>query len=210
MKRVNLTLAFTVTAITVALVMYARESKSAVQKSSHGSEQAGTSAAPLILQEADGDRLIHRAGPLKGLPFTIKVDSQFGKSEDFFVFAEALAPKQTIPFHKHENAEEILLFQEAGASVIVGDKRGNAGANSIIFIPRNTWISATNMGTSDIHLLAIFSRHGFESYMRSISAKPGEPLTPLNQDELTRLRALGHAVYWDTSKGAYPPGVAHP
>jgi hypothetical protein len=46
--------------------------------------------------------------------------------------------------------------------------------------------------------------------MRSISAKPGEPLTPLNQDELTRLRALGHAVYWDTSKGAYPPGVAHP
>jgi len=210
MKRINLTLAFTVTAITVAFVVYARESKSAVQKSSHGSEQAGTSATPLILQEADGDRLIHRAGPLKGLPFTIKVDNQFGKSEDFFVFAEALAPKQTIPFHKHENAEEILIFPEAGASVIVGDKRATAGANSIVFIPRNTWISATNTGASDIHLLAVFSRHRFESYMRSISAKPGEPLTPLNQDELTRLRALGHAVYWDTSKGAYPPGVAHP
>src|SRR5579864_1222000 len=104
MKRVNLTLAFSVAAITVALLMYARERKDAVPKSSQGSAQAGTSATPLILQEADGDKLVHRAGPLKGLPFTIKVDSQFGKSEDFFVFAEALAPKQTIPFHKHENA----------------------------------------------------------------------------------------------------------
>jgi quercetin dioxygenase-like cupin family protein len=210
MKRINLTLAFTVTAITVALLMYAGERKDVVPKSPHGSQQAGTSATPLILQETDGDQLVHRAGPLKGLPFTIKVDRQFGKSEVFFVFAEGLASKQTIPFHKHENAEEILLFQEAGASVIVGDKRGNAGSNSIVFIPRNTWISATNNSSSAIHLLAVFSRHGFESYMRSISAKPGEPLTPLNQDELTRLRALGHAVYWDTSKGAYPPGVAHP
>lgn len=209
MKRINLTLAFTVTAITVALLMYTQERK-APPKSAHGKEQVAGAAIPLILQESDGERLVHRAGPLKGLPFTIKVDSQFGKSEDLFVFAEALAPNQTIPFHKHENAEEILIFPEAGASVIVGDQRATAGANSIVFIPRNTWISATNTGASDIHLLAVFSRHGFETYMRSISAKPGEPLTPLNQDELTRLRALGHAVYWDTSKGAYPPGVAHP
>ena len=191
------------------LFAYARERK-AGQMSVQASDQTAGAPTPLILQQGEGDQLIHRAGPLKGVPFLIKVDSQFGKSEDFFIFAEALAPKQTIPFHKHENAEEILLFQEAGASVIVGDKRGNAGSNSIVFIPRNTWISATNNSSSAIHLLAVFSRHGFESYMRSISAKPGEPLTPLNQDELTRLRALGHAVYWDTSKGAYPPGVAHP
>jgi mannose-6-phosphate isomerase-like protein (cupin superfamily) len=208
MKRTTLTLIFAVMAITVIFV-YARERKPG-QKSFHTNEQTAGQPTPLILQEGEGDQLIHRAGPLKGLPFTIKVDSQFGKSQDFFVFGETLAPKQTIPFHKHENAEEILLFQEAGASVIVGHKRGNAGANSMIFIPRDTWISATNIGSSDIHLLAVFSRHGFESYMRSISAKPGEPLTPLNQDELTRLRALGHAVYWDTTKGAYPPGVAHP
>jgi hypothetical protein len=57
--------------------------------------------------------------------------------------------------------------------------------------------------------LAIFSRHGFETYMRAISARPGEPLQPLSQGELTRLRSLGHATYWDTSKGPYPPGVAH-
>jgi hypothetical protein len=108
------------------------------------------------------------------------------------------------------NAEEILIFEEAGATVIVGDKRGAAGAQSIAFIPRNTWISATNTGGKDIHLLAIFSRHGFEQYMRAISVTAGEPLTSLSPDALTHLRALGHAEYWDTSKGAYPPGVAHP
>jgi hypothetical protein len=164
----------------------------------------------MILQETDGDRLVHRAGPLIGVPFTIKVDGQFGNSDDFFVFAETLGPRQTIPFRKHDNAEELLIFQEPGADVMVGDKRGMAGGQSVVFIPRDTWISATNTSRKDIHTLAIFSRHGFESYMRAIGVKPGEPLTPLNQDELTRLRTAAHAMYWDTSKGRYPPGVAHP
>ncbi len=195
--------------VMVAIVSIAQEPKDTQQTIANG-EKAPESPAPMILQENEGDRLIHRAGPLGGVPFTIKVDGQFGKSEDFFVFSETLAPNQTIPFHKHHNAEEILLFEDSGASVIVGDKSGEAGARSLIFIPRNTWISATNNSSSPIHLLAIFSRHGFENYMRAISAKPGQTLKPLSQDELTRLRALGHATYWDTSKGAYPPGVAHP
>lgn len=165
---------------------------------------------PMILQADDGERLIHRAGPLKGVPFTIKIDGQFGGSEDFAAFSEDLAPGETIPFHKHENAEEILVFQQAGASVVVGDKKGMAGAESIVFIPRDTWISATNTSDKPIRLLAVFSRHGFEQYMRAISAKPGEPLTPLTQDELTRLRHDAHAVYWDTAKGASPPGVQRP
>lgn len=208
MKRTTLALALTVATITAALVLQAREGKESPKLSRP--ELAADSPTPLILQEDDGDQLIHRAGPLKGLPFTIKVDGQFGGSEVFFVFTETVAPGQTIPFHKHENAEELLVFQEAGAAVIVGNKSGLAGSKSIVFIPRDTWISATNKGRNDVHLLAVFSRHGFESYMRSIGAKPGEPLVPLHQDELTRLRALGHAVYWDASKGAYPPGVAHP
>jgi mannose-6-phosphate isomerase-like protein (cupin superfamily) len=164
---------------------------------------------PMILQENEGEQMVHRAGPLKGVPFIIKVDGEMGNSEDFFVFHETLGPHQTIPFHKHENAEELLIFQEAGAEVMVGDKHGLAGAQSLVFIPRDTWISATNTSNKEIHTLAIFSRHGFESYMRAISVQPGKPLTPLSQDELTRLRESAHAVYWDTAKGDYPPGVAH-
>ena len=173
-------------------------------------EQENMLPSPLILQESDGDHLVHRAGPLTGLPFTIKLDGEFGHSQDFFVFTETLPPRQSIPFHKHHNAEEILIFEEGGAAVIVGDKREVAGPHSIVFIPRDTWISATNTGGQDLHLLAIFSRLGYERYMRAISVKQGQPVTPLNPEELPRLRALGHAEYWDTSKGPYPPGVAHP
>lgn len=208
MKR-SIVLRAVVAAILVSGVLIGQEHTDSQQRIANR-EKALESPVPMILQENDGDQLVHRAGPLGGVPFTIKVDNQFGKSEDFFVFAETLAPKQTIPFHKHHNAEEILLFENSGASVIVGEKSGEAGAHSLIFIPRNTWISATNKGSSPIHLLAIFSRHGFEKYMRAISAKPGEALTPLSQDDLTRLRSMGHATYWDTSKGPYPPGVSHP
>lgn len=208
MKPTSIVLTTVVTTILMAaLVLFAREHK---ERASNPDGEPTKSPVPLILQDEDGDPLVHRAGPLGGVPFTIKIDKQFGNSEDFFVFAETLAPGQVIPFHKHHNAEEILLFEEAGARVIVGDKNENAGPHSLVFIPRDTWISATNTSSSAIHLLAIFSRHGFENYMRAISARPGEPLRPLSQDELTRLRTLGHATYWDTSKGPYPPGVAHP
>lgn len=164
----------------------------------------------LILQENDGERLIHTSGPLKGLPFIIKVDSENGGAEDFFVFTETLGAGQTIPFHKHENAEELLLLEEGGATVMVGDKWAATGPRSIVFIPRDTWISATNTSKQDIHVVAIFSRQGFERYMRAIGATPGAPISAVSPSELPRLRALGHATYWDTAQGRYPPGVAHP
>lgn len=209
MKAISLRLA-TVVPVMLAVSMLAPEHNSRAQTGSSSEPNAARSPVPLILQDDEGEHLVHRAGPLGGVPLTIKVDGQAGNSEDFFVFAETLAPGQMIPFHKHHNAEEILIFEDPGARVIVGDRSGDANSHSLVFIPRNTWISATNTGRNSIHLLAIFSRHGFETYMRAISAKPGEPLKPLSQDELTRLRALGHATYWDTSKGPYPPGVANP
>jgi quercetin dioxygenase-like cupin family protein len=130
---------------------------------------------------------------LLGWPFTIKLDGPNGNTQDFFVFTDTMKPGQTIPFHKHDNAEEILFVEEGGATVIVGDQRAVAGPRSIVFIPGGTWISATNTGKQDIHLLALFSRHGYEQYMRALGVKQGEPMNPLSPDELTRLRALGHS-----------------
>jgi mannose-6-phosphate isomerase-like protein (cupin superfamily) len=210
MSRVVLPLVLTLATVTAAVLARAHAHERTDPQSVEESSQANPSPRPLILQEGDGDHLVHSAGPLSGLPFLIKLDGQFGNTQDFFVFTEVLAAGQTIPFHKHDNAEEVLIAEEGGATVIVGDKRAVAGPRSIIFIPRDTWISATNTGAKDIHLIAVFSRHGFESYLRAISVKQGQPVTPVSPDELPRLRALGHSMYWDTSKGPYPPGVAHP
>jgi quercetin dioxygenase-like cupin family protein len=165
---------------------------------------------PLILQQEDGERLVRRAGPTGGWPYFIKLDGAQGATRDFFVMTEVMAQGATIPWHKHDNAEEILILEEGGAEVMVGDKRAVAGPRSIVFIPRNTWASATNTSARDIHLVAVFSRHGFEDYMRAISVRPGEPLTPMSPEELTRLRTRGHATYWDSSKGTAPPGTAPP
>jgi mannose-6-phosphate isomerase-like protein (cupin superfamily) len=210
MSRVILPLVLTLATVTAAVLVRARVHERTDPRPAEESSQANAAPHPLILQEGDGDHLVHSAGPLSGLPFLIKLDGQFGNTQDFFVFTEILAVGQTIPFHKHDNAEELLISEEGGATVIVGDKRAVAGPRSIVFIPRDTWISATNKSAKDIHLIAIFSRHGFESYMRAISVKDGQPVVPVSPDELPRLRALGHSMYWDTSKGPYPPGVAHP
>ena len=209
MSRVIVALILTLAIATVAVLVRARAYT--VPQSTAQTSQGSTPPHPLILQENDGEHLVRRlTGPTGGWPFTIKLDGQNGNTQDFFVFTDTMAPGQTIPFHKHDNAEEILFVEEGGATVIVGDQRAVAGPRSIVFIPRDTWISGTNSSNHDIHLLAIFSRHGYEQYMRALGVKQGEPMTPLSPDELTRLRALGHSMYWDTSKGPYPPGVAHP
>jgi gentisate 1,2-dioxygenase len=126
------------------------------------------------------------------------------------VLTEILNPGAIIPFHKHHNAEEVLILEEAGAAVTVGDKRAVAGKHSIVFIPRETWVSVTNTGNSPIHLYALFSHQGFENFLRARSVRPGEPLTPLTPEEVRRAADEGHVMPWDTSKGPYPPGVPQP
>lgn len=195
----------------VAAVILApfQERGHATPQSAHETTQSPASAYPLILQEADGE---HRVGrpPFTNLRFTIKVDEQNGNAQDFYVGTTLMPPGATLPFHMHHNAEELLIFEEGGATVTVGDKRAVAGPHSIVFIPRETWVSVTNTSTQSIHSYGIFSRQGFETYARAISVLEGQPATPLNPADEERLRALGHATYWDTSKGPYPPGVAHP
>lgn len=188
-----------------------------------GSKTAQSSASPysLILQEADGEHRVarpvnssHGQGQstmrAKPFSFTIKVDGQNGNAQDFLVMTNMLEPGDVIPFHQHHNAEEVIILEEGGATVTVGDKRAAVGPRSIVFIPRETWVSVANGGKQSIHLSALFSRQGFERYLRAASVPESQQVTPLSPEELARLRETGHATYWDKSKGPYPPGVVHP
>ena len=106
---------------------------------------SGSSAVPLILQESDGEHRIRRPGGPTGSgsvsEFIIKIDKQNGNATDFYVGAEVMNPGAMIPFHKHHNSEEVVIMEEGGATVTVGDKRAVTGPHAVVFIPRETWVS---------------------------------------------------------------------
>jgi mannose-6-phosphate isomerase-like protein (cupin superfamily) len=159
-----------------------------------------SSAVPLILQENEGERRIRRPGGPAGSgsvsEFFIKIDKQNGNAEDFYVGAEVMNPGAMIPFHKHHNSEEVVIMEEGGATVTVGDKRAVTGPHAVVFIPRETWVSIENTGHTPIHLYALFSRQGFENFLRARSVRPGELLTPLSPEEVRRAAEEGHVTPW--------------
>jgi mannose-6-phosphate isomerase-like protein (cupin superfamily) len=59
---------------------------------------------------------------------------------------EILKPDAMIPFNKHDNADQVLILEEGGATVTVGDKRAVAGTRAIAFIPREMWVYVANKG----------------------------------------------------------------
>jgi len=111
-----------------------------------------------------------------------------------------LNPGAIIPFHKHHNAEEVVILEEGGATVVVGDKRAIAGPRSIVFIPRDTWVSLANASKVPIHAYFLFSRPGFENFIRGRSVHPGEPLKPLTPEEIDGYIASNQ---WEGKAGGY-------
>jgi mannose-6-phosphate isomerase-like protein (cupin superfamily) len=211
LRYLSVFLAFTTVTLGVLLV-HAQNPQAS--RSNGASTQGSSLPIPLILQENDGEHRLRRPGGPTGsssVPeFIIKIDKQNGSAEDFYVGAEIMNPGGMIPFHMHHNSEEVVILEEGGATVTVGDKRAVAGPHSIVFIPRETWVSIANTGNTPIHLYGIFSRQGFENFLRARSVRPGEPLTPLTPEEVRHAADEGHVTPWDTSKGPYPPGVPHP
>jgi len=207
-------IAFTATTLGVLLV---HPGNTRAPQSTSANADNSSSPHSLILQADDGEHLLRRPkgqtqvnGPGTIPVFIIKIDKQNGAAEDFVALTEDLKPGAVINFHKHHNAEEVLIFEEGGATVTVGDKRAVAGPHAMVFIPRETWVSVTNTADHPIHLYALFSRPGFEGYLRARSVHPGEPLTPMTPGELQDAEQHGHCTFWDVSKSLYPPGVPHP
>src|SRR5246127_2521368 len=153
-----LSIFFALTAATLAVLLVRAQSSHASQ-STAARTQSPASPTPLILEENDGDhRLPRPQGPAgsESVPeFIIKIDKLNGNAEDFYVGYEILKPGGMIPFHKHHNSEEVVILEEGGATVTVGDKRSVTGPHAIVFIPRETWVSVANTGNSPIHLYGL-------------------------------------------------------
>jgi oxalate decarboxylase/phosphoglucose isomerase-like protein (cupin superfamily) len=56
-------------------------------------------------------------------------------------------------------------------------------AGDIVFVPRDTWIGAENVGPEHLTLASVYSSPGYEEYLRGVSVVAGQPVTPLSQQK---------------------------
>ena len=149
-------------------------------------QSAAIKPTPLILAADDGERREFRTRP--GVTFTVKVDPKNGGSEHMAVMTEDMAPGDRIPIHRHPHADELILIQSGTAIVTLGNKVQEVHAGAMVFIPSDTWIGMENIGKDHLTHVDIWSAHGFEEYMRAISAPAGSPVTSLSKAEVEELR----------------------
>jgi quercetin dioxygenase-like cupin family protein len=157
---------------------------------SHPPAQTPTppNATPLILEQNEGERRVWRPidgsslGALLSL-FTLKVDPSNGGSSHLVFGTEDMPPGGKIDAHRHAGADEILFLQNGSAKVTLGDAVRDVHGGATIFIPANTWISASNTGKETIHLVFVFSAPGFNDFMRAESVPEGERVVPLTKAE---------------------------
>jgi quercetin dioxygenase-like cupin family protein len=149
-------------------------------------QSVSSKPTPLILAESDGEHREFRTRP--GVAFTVKLDPKNGGSEHMAVVTEDMAPGDRIPVHRHPHADELILIQSGTGRVTLGEQVKEVHAGGIVFIPSDTWIGMENTGKDHLTHVDIWSAHGFEEYMRAISAPAGSPITPLSKAELEELR----------------------
>jgi quercetin dioxygenase-like cupin family protein len=143
-------------------------------------------ATPLILEKNEGERRVVRGWPghpQPGETFILKVDPKNGGSSHLVFFTAEIGPRGEISAHRHPNADEILFLQAGTARVHLGDTVREVHAGATIFIPANTWIAVSNIGSDAISMECVFSAPGFEEFMRDGSVREGEKNVPMTEAE---------------------------
>lgn len=150
-------------------------------------------AQPLILQEGEGERRVRRPRPdapsALTVPFIIKIDPKNGGSLDFFMGYEDIAPGQAIPPHFHPHADEIIFVHRGSGTASLASREAVVTAGATIYIPRNTRVVLRNTGSEPLGIAFIFSKPGFEEFMRAGSVLEGSPATPLSRRERADIEA---------------------
>ncbi len=159
---------------------------------------------PLILEKTEGERRVWR--PIEGAEggdahpgsFILKVDPHNGGSSHLVLGTEDIPPGAKIDRHRHPGSDEILFLQNGRARVSVGDMVREVHGGATVFIPANTWIAVSNIGTDAISAVFVFSAPGFEDFMRAESVPEGRKILPLSKaEDADILKKHAHAVIYD-------------
>lgn len=79
----------------------------------------------------------------------------------------------------------------------LGNQARAVGEGATIYIPKDVRIALRNTGTEPLSIAFVFSKPGFEDYLRDTSVPEGQPVSPLSDAERAAIRARhqGHTVY---------------
>jgi quercetin dioxygenase-like cupin family protein len=160
-----------------------------------GAVGAAPRSSALILAAEEGERRVRRL--LGGAPLIMKVDHRNGGAPDLVMGYEEIPPGQVIPPHRHLLADEIILVRHGSGVAQVGDREGAVAAGATIYIPRDMRVTVRNTGSESLSIAFVFSKPGFEDYLRDTSVPEGQPVVPLSGEELARVREKhrSHTVY---------------
>ena len=155
-------------------------------------------ATPLVLAQNEGERRVRRAqGIGLSAPFILKVDGRNGGSPNLVMGYEDIPPGQGITPHRHEVADEIIFVHRGSGIVELGARTVAFSSGATIYIPKHVRIAVRNTGTEPVSIAFVFSKPGFEEYLRETSVPEGQPVVPLSAEErrAIRVRHQWHTVY---------------
>ena len=153
----------------------------------HADQIQAVAPTPLILGVEEGERRVRRFA-VSAPRFILKVDSENGGSKDLTMGYEDLPPGGSIPPHWHKVADEILFVHRGSGVVELGDRQRTVSAGSTIYIPKDIRVTLRNTGTEPLSIAFFFSKPGFETFLREMSAPEGQPFESLSEVELRAIR----------------------
>ena len=72
------------------------------------------------------------------------------KSEAMEVLLERYPKGRSFPVHQHKECEQFYLILEGEAQVTAGDQSRRVGKGAVVYIPRNTNHSVSNVGDGEL------------------------------------------------------------
>jgi mannose-6-phosphate isomerase-like protein (cupin superfamily) len=121
---------------------------------------------------------------------TFKVHDQ---SETVGIFEDEVPPESGPGPHLHRSQDETHYILEGQFEFVLGDRKVNAGAGSVVYVPRTTVHAFTNTGTEKGKILFIETPAGpLEQWLEEAGEPISDPSSPPQEGppDMDKLQAI--------------------
>ena len=121
---------------------------------------------------------------------TFKVDRD--QSQSVGIFEDEVPPQSGAPAHLHRTQDETHYVLEGQFEFVLGERKVNADAGSVVYVPRTMMHAFTNTGTQKGKLLFINTPQGpLEEFLVEFGEPVSDPSSPPEGDlDLDKLQAI--------------------